>query len=40
MGIIHRDIKPSNVLVTLVDGQPVPKMIDFGMGKPERTGYL
>ena len=32
-GIIHRDIKPSNVLVTLVDGQPVPKVIDFGIAK-------
>ena len=32
-GIIHRDIKPSNVLVTLVDGQAVPKMIDFGVAK-------
>ena len=32
-GIIHRDIKPSNVLVTLYDGKPVPKMIDFGVAK-------
>ena len=32
-GIIHRDIKPSNVLVTLYDGQPVPKVIDFGIAK-------
>jgi hypothetical protein len=32
-GIIHRDIKPSNVLVTLVDGQPVAKVIDFGVAK-------
>ncbi|MCA9037539.1 MAG: protein kinase, partial [Planctomycetaceae bacterium] len=32
-GIIHRDIKPSNVLVTLHDGQPVVKMIDFGVAK-------
>ena len=32
-GIIHRDIKPSNVLVTMVDGQPVPKVIDFGVAK-------
>src|SRR5678815_2490553 len=29
-GIIHRDIKPSNILVTLHDGVPVPKVIDFG----------
>jgi serine/threonine protein kinase len=32
-GIIHRDIKPSNVLVTLYDGTPVPKIIDFGIAK-------
>jgi serine/threonine protein kinase len=32
-GIIHRDIKPSNLLVTLHDGQPVPKVIDFGIAK-------
>ena len=32
-GIIHRDIKPSNVLVTLSDGRPVPKVIDFGVAK-------
>src|SRR5437868_5697915 len=32
-GIIHRDIKPSNVMVTLYDGKPVPKMIDFGVAK-------
>jgi tetratricopeptide (TPR) repeat protein/tRNA A-37 threonylcarbamoyl transferase component Bud32 len=44
-GIIHRDIKPSNVLVALVDGHPVPKVIDFGVAKAidqrlaERTIY-
>jgi tetratricopeptide (TPR) repeat protein len=32
-GIIHRDIKPSNVLITLHDGEPVPKVIDFGVAK-------
>src|SRR5574339_160741 len=32
-GIIHRDIKPSNVMVTLHDGTPVPKVIDFGIAK-------
>jgi tRNA A-37 threonylcarbamoyl transferase component Bud32 len=32
-GIIHRDIKPSNILVTLHDGAPVPKVIDFGVAK-------
>jgi serine/threonine protein kinase/tetratricopeptide (TPR) repeat protein len=32
-GIIHRDLKPSNVLVTMHDGVPVPKVIDFGVAK-------
>jgi serine/threonine protein kinase/tetratricopeptide (TPR) repeat protein len=32
-GIIHRDLKPSNVLVTLHDGTPVVKVIDFGVAK-------
>ncbi len=33
-GIIHRDIKPSNILVTATsDGQPIPKVIDFGIAK-------
>lgn len=32
-GIIHRDLKPSNVLVTESEGQPHPKVIDFGIAK-------
>ena len=36
-GIIHRDLKPSNVLITLHDGKPVPKVIDFGVAKALNT---
>jgi serine/threonine-protein kinase len=32
-GVIHRDIKPSNVLVSIQDGKPIPKVIDFGVAK-------
>src|SRR5215472_5549243 len=32
-GIIHRDLKPSNILINIVDGLPVPKVIDFGIAK-------
>ncbi|UCG16479.1 MAG: serine/threonine protein kinase, partial [Phycisphaerales bacterium] len=32
-GIIHRDLKPTNVLVTIADGKPIPKVIDFGVAK-------
>jgi serine/threonine protein kinase/tetratricopeptide (TPR) repeat protein len=32
-GIIHRDLKPSNVMVATIDGQPAPKVIDFGVAK-------
>jgi serine/threonine protein kinase/tetratricopeptide (TPR) repeat protein len=32
-GIIHRDLKPSNILVAVSDGQPMPKVIDFGVSK-------
>lgn len=41
--VLHRDLKPSNILVAEVDGQPVPKVIDFGIAKPmtdEVTGDL
>ena len=32
-GVIHRDLKPSNVLVVMADGNPTPKVIDFGIAK-------
>ncbi len=32
-GIIHRDLKPGNILVSMFDGKPVPKVIDFGIAK-------
>ena len=39
-GVIHRDLKPSNVLVADVDGQPMPKIIDFGIaiGATQNSG--
>ena len=36
-GIIHRDLKPSNIIVTLHDGVPMPKIIDFGIAKATET---
>jgi serine/threonine protein kinase len=36
-GVIHRDLKPSNILVTLHDGVPVPKVIDFGVAKATQS---
>jgi serine/threonine protein kinase/tetratricopeptide (TPR) repeat protein len=32
-GIIHRDLKPGNIIVGTQDGQPIPKIIDFGLAK-------
>ncbi len=32
-GVMHRDIKPSNVIVTMHDGEPLAKVIDFGIAK-------
>jgi len=31
--VLHRDLKPSNILVAEVDGQPLVKVIDFGVAK-------
>src|ERR1043166_8763294 len=39
-GIVHRDIKPSNILITLHDGVPVPKVIDFGIAKATCDQHL
>jgi serine/threonine protein kinase/lipopolysaccharide biosynthesis regulator YciM len=36
-GIVHRDLKPSNVLVTMQDGRPASKIIDFGIAKAIET---
>jgi len=38
-GVIHRDIKPSNVMVWENDGEPVPKVIDFGIAKATGAGF-
>lgn len=32
-GVIHRDLKPSNILVSIIDGNPEPRIIDFGIAK-------
>ena len=35
--IIHRDLKPANILVQEIDGNPVPRIIDFGLAKAVGT---
>jgi serine/threonine protein kinase/Tfp pilus assembly protein PilF len=39
-GIIHRDIKPSNVQVAMIDGEPVPKIIDFGIARATQQAQV
>ncbi len=39
-GIVHRDLKPGNLLVGLIDGRPVPRVIDFGVAKAIRADEL
>ncbi|MBS3744758.1 MAG: serine/threonine protein kinase [Wenzhouxiangellaceae bacterium] len=36
-GIVHRDLKPSNILVSMIDGVPRPKIIDFGIAVAETS---
>jgi serine/threonine-protein kinase len=33
LGVIHRDLKPDNVFITFQGGQPILKLIDFGIAK-------
>ncbi|MEM7385773.1 MAG: serine/threonine-protein kinase, partial [Verrucomicrobiota bacterium] len=37
-GIIHRDLKPSNILVAEENGEPTPKVIDFGIARAMEPG--
>lgn len=38
-GIVHRDLKPSNILVSMIDGVPQPKIIDFGIAVAETSAH-
>lgn len=37
LGIAHRDLKPENIMVAMVEGQPVAKVIDFGLAKESKV---
>ncbi len=32
-GVVHRDIKPDNVFLAMKDGDPITKILDFGIAK-------
>jgi serine/threonine-protein kinase len=34
-GVIHRDLKPDNIFLAKIDGEVVPKILDFGISKIE-----
>lgn len=36
-GILHLDLKPEHILVSTIDGQPRPKIIDFGIADASDT---
>ncbi len=36
--ILHLDLKPANILVVEVDGQPMPRIIDFGLARAMGSG--
>lgn len=32
-GVVHRDVKPGNLFITFSDGEPLVKVLDFGIAK-------
>jgi serine/threonine protein kinase len=39
-GVIHRDLKPENIILSEVDGQIIPKVVDFGVSKTLGTSNV
>lgn len=33
LGLVHRDLKPSNIMLAIMEGELIPKIIDFGLVK-------